>query len=62
MVLGRKAEDHEIERGLRLIADIELQSDSPSASDEKRQTSSREQAWQSLCRVLLASNEFIYIE
>ncbi len=61
-VLGRPAEKHEIERALRLLEAVERQlTTAPSASDNTPVTA-REAAWQSLCRVLLASNEFIYVE
>jgi hypothetical protein len=59
-VLGRPAEKHEIERALRLVAAVERQL-AATGSDATSATI-RIAAWQSLCRVLVASNEFIYVE
>ena len=61
-VLGRPAENHEIERALRLIAAVERQLSTAKSSSETTPAAVRQSAWQSLCRILLASNEFIYVE
>jgi len=48
---------------LRLVVAVEQQAAADSNSANAGSTAeSRQQAWCSLCRVLLASNEFIYVE
>jgi hypothetical protein len=61
-VLGRRAEQHEIERALRLIDAVERQLTTAPSGSDNTPIRTREAAWQSLCRVLLASNEFIFVE
>ena len=53
ITLNRRPESYEIESGL---AYLDRLGSEPSASTEDLD------AWQSLCRVLMASNEFIYLE
>jgi hypothetical protein len=56
--LGRTADDRETERALAFVKRMEK-----TYADEKVPfVERRQKAWQSLCRVILASNEFIYVE
>jgi mono/diheme cytochrome c family protein len=56
--LCRPATSAEIERALRFLADYQadLASDSVDAQESKVR------AWQALCRTILASNEFVYVD
>lgn len=51
-ILNRPATKPEIARSLQLVAEIEKQTE----------IDAKQAAWTSLCRVLFASNEFIYVE
>jgi hypothetical protein len=48
-VLGRPARAAEVDRALTFIRQVETQ------------TNSRAAAWQSFCKALIASNEFLYV-
>jgi cytochrome c553 len=52
-VLNRKAEKEEIESALKYIAAFKQRSPGENAESK---------AWQSLCRVLMASNDFLYVD
>lgn len=54
--LGRVASDGEVARGLDFVRRLEAQLAAQKTADASSQ------AWQSLCRVIVASNEFIYLE
>jgi hypothetical protein len=55
---GRLPSGHETTRALAFVQQVE----DLLASHQSRAQERRLLAWQSLCRVLLASNEFIYVE
>jgi len=57
-VLGREATSREVDQALELTSAIAAQS----AAESIAAPAARRTAWRSLCRVLLASNEFIYVE
>jgi hypothetical protein len=58
-VLNRKAEKDEIEQALKYIAAFkQKESGKQQAAGENAET----KAWQSLCRVLMASNDFLYVD
>lgn len=57
-VLGRNATSQEVSQAMKLTAAIEKQSIGESQPADQ----ARRLAWRSLCRVLLASNEFMYVE
>lgn len=58
IALGRLPTAPETDRALRFIARVETRLNSHEPDDAKR----RLRAWQSLCRTLVASNEFLYLE
>ena len=58
IALGRLPTAPETDRALRFIARIGTKLNSHEPEDAKR----RQRAWQSLCRTLVASNEFLYVE
>ena len=53
LTLARKPTAHEIEAALAYIGVAEHKDAGPDA---------RQKAWQSYCRILMASNEFIYVD
>ena len=57
-VLGRPALPAETKRGLAFVERYEA----ALPDDVKAEPERRIRAWQGLCRVLIASNEFIYVE
>lgn len=58
-VLNRKAEKDEIEMALKYVAAFKQKDLSkPNATGEAAETN----AWRSLCRVLMASNDFLYVD
>jgi mono/diheme cytochrome c family protein len=52
-VLNRQAEKDEVEQALKYVTAFKQK-----AADEKAET----KAWQSLCRVVMASNDFLYVD
>jgi Protein of unknown function (DUF1553)/Protein of unknown function (DUF1549)/Planctomycete cytochrome C len=55
---GRLPDERETERGLAFIKRMEAKY----AEEKVPLVERRQKAWQSLCRVMLATNEFIYVE
>jgi hypothetical protein len=55
---SRPANDQELDRGLEFVRRIEANLIEQKQSAEE----ARLRAWQSLCRVVLASSEFVYVE
>jgi hypothetical protein len=55
--LGRPAEPDEIERALKFILQIDRAMESRTADTNERHVF----AWQSFCKSLMGSNEFIYL-
>jgi hypothetical protein len=53
LILNRKADKAEIDAGLKYIADFKLKFTGDKAEPK---------AWQSLCRILMASNDFLYVD
>lgn len=53
---SRPPNEQELQRGLAFVHKVEM------ALAEQKQADARVRAWQSLCRVMLASSEFIYVE
>lgn len=65
VVLQRTPLDDELQQSLQLLADIERETAlaaSNSADRRADDSAPRKEAWQALCRVLLSSNEFVYID
>ena len=56
--LGREPTDPEMERDLNFV---EMYFRAAKSSDLEKDKA-RRRAWQSLCRAILSSNEFIYLE
>jgi hypothetical protein len=52
-VLNRKAEKDEVEQALKYVATFKQKGSGENAEAK---------AWQSLCRVLMASNDFLYVD
>lgn len=58
-VLGRRSSSDETARGVRYVSQY---LDAAKAKDKETKPEHAIQAWQSLCRALFASNEFLYVE
>jgi hypothetical protein len=54
--LGRPATEHEVTRSLRFVEEYQT------AIADNQAAESEAQSWQALCRVILSSNEFLYVE
>jgi hypothetical protein len=53
LILNRKADKAEIDAGMKYLADFKLKFTGDKAESK---------AWQSYCRILMASNDFIYVD
>ncbi len=56
--LARPATDHEIERAVRFVNEYQAEL----AGDNVAEADARLRAWQALCRTIMASNEFAYLD
>ncbi len=56
--LCRPATDHEIERAVRFVNEYQAEL----ASDNVAEQDANLRAWQALCRTIMASNEFVYLD